>query len=168
MYRPAKRHFADNGFISLSGGYRWYWVKKDDNFKKSWARRILCWAEDGDRIYYPCPSCWKITESYCRKDGNSDCVINGREIDTIQCEACLKCAHHHWMTFEDAVPRKAAGALRLRPKKCPSCPKSEVRLWSGFESSIYTLSAFQVDLAYCLFCHRKWRVDAIAKEKLHG
>lgn len=169
MYRPSKRYFTSYGFINLggSGGYRWYWVKKRDDLDGKYPDGHLSWVEDGDRIYYRCPGCKKVTESYCRRDGNSDSVINGRELDTMQCEACYGCLHHHWMTFEDAVTRKTAGAIRLRPKKCPFCKNSTPSFWDGRETQIYLIAPFSVDLMTCPSCNRKWRIDSL-KEKLYG
>lgn len=167
VFRPAKRHFEVSGFTYLSGGYRWYWLKKSDSLEKKSPDAFLRWVEDGDRIYYRCPNCKKITESYCRKDGDSDSIINGRELDTIRCEACSKCFTHHWMTFEDAVSRKTAGAIRLRPRKCPVCKKSETTFWRGMETSIIVMS-FNVELVTCAMCSRRWRIESLLKEKAHG
>jgi hypothetical protein len=157
MYRPAKKYFEPNGYISLSGGYLWCWLKKDDDFQKNKSRKKLIWAEDGDRIFYSCPSCRRIVQSYCQKDGNVDSVINGRELDTIRCEACPNCLSHQWLTFENAISRKTAGAIRLRPNSCPFCKKSNTRLWTGMESSLYSIQSFRVDLVMCDNCARRWR-----------
>lgn len=160
MFRPAKRHFDPNGYVRMSAGYLWYWLKKDEDFQKNRSRSRLIWAEDGGRIFYCCPNCRKVIQSYCPIDGNSESVINGRELDTIRCECCSSCLSHHWLTFENAVSRKTAGAIRLRSKICPFCKKSNTSFWSGVESGICSVSTFAISLMTCGNCIRRWRTDS--------
>lgn len=167
MFRPARRHFDSSGYIRISGaGYYWYWLKKAETLSKSRLKTNRVWVEDGGRIFYACPNCGTFTESYCDRDGNRECIINGRDIDTIQCEACHHCMEHYWLTFGDAVTRKTSGAIRLHPKKCPSCRRSEVRTYDyQREHNFYGIAAFMVAYTECLSCHRKWRVEPFEKEK---
>lgn len=172
IYRPDKKYFESKGYISLATTYRWYWLKRSDTSDDLKRKRL--WAEDNGRIYYACPVCSKLIQSYCDTSGAGG-TINGRDLDTFSCEVCNKgCGNHFWLTFADAISRKIAGAIRLRPKSCPYCKGAITVPLTMTESNFVNyygrgegIKPFPIEAAICKGCSRIWRTD-FPKEKKHG